>query len=435
MFFSNFLSLGLAATFVAAQESWIVPGAVWYDTDGNKIDAHGGGVIQQNDTFYWTGHSISNGVTPIIYSSTDLVNWQNLGTQAPEVWSIWRPKSAMPDGQFWIYGQQNREVLSLTSDQLIGEYSTVDSTLLPPDDLDYSDTGMFYDPNDSTWYLLTSADHNIVQINAINSDGTIGDRVTEFAEGEWEAPGVFVADGLYFLILSDKTGYRSNPNKVWWADSLAGPWTGGTDIAPPEENTYNSQNTHELTIEGSEQTTYIYMGDAWDDDGGENSNYVWLPMIVDTSNPSVTLDYHEMWSIDPLTGVVSTPSTRTRYEAEQGRLSGRSTITECSHCISKRAVHDIRSGSEVTFDNVSGSGSSEWVSFHYTVNDPTAGEAYVIVNDEPINLSALNSRAGHHPTVPVKLSLLPGDVNSVTFGAVGTDDFEVFFDGIEFYEA
>jgi hypothetical protein len=33
---------------------------VWYDTDGNKIDAHGGGVVQRGDTFYWVGQSASS---------------------------------------------------------------------------------------------------------------------------------------------------------------------------------------------------------------------------------------------------------------------------------------------------------------------------------------------------------------------------------------
>lgn len=60
--------------------------------------------------------------------------------------------------------------------------------------------------------------------------------------------------------ISDKTGYRANPNKVWCASDLAGPWSGGTDIAPLETNTYNSQNTFKLTFEGSGQTTYMYMG-------------------------------------------------------------------------------------------------------------------------------------------------------------------------------
>jgi hypothetical protein len=32
-----------------------------------------------------------------------------------------------------------------------------------------------------TYYLLTSADHNIIQINKINSDGSVGDRVCAFS--------------------------------------------------------------------------------------------------------------------------------------------------------------------------------------------------------------------------------------------------------------
>ena len=42
--------------------SWIAPGAVWKDTDGNKIDAHGGGIVQRGDTFYWIGWSASNSI-------------------------------------------------------------------------------------------------------------------------------------------------------------------------------------------------------------------------------------------------------------------------------------------------------------------------------------------------------------------------------------
>jgi hypothetical protein len=37
--------------------SWIIAGAEWYDTDGNAIDAHGGGIIKHGDTFYWIGEA------------------------------------------------------------------------------------------------------------------------------------------------------------------------------------------------------------------------------------------------------------------------------------------------------------------------------------------------------------------------------------------
>ena len=106
--------------------------------------------------------------------------------------------------------------------------------------------------------------------------------LSPLASGALEAPGLFKAGGVYFLIVSGKTGWRANPNKVYSATSIAGPWTGGSDIAPPDQNTYGSQNTHELTITGSQATTYIYMGDAWDSRGGVDSNYVWLPMNVNT---------------------------------------------------------------------------------------------------------------------------------------------------------
>jgi hypothetical protein len=43
---SSFVSTALAVSF-------IVPGAVWNDTSGTKIQAHGGHVIKVGTTFYW----------------------------------------------------------------------------------------------------------------------------------------------------------------------------------------------------------------------------------------------------------------------------------------------------------------------------------------------------------------------------------------------
>jgi len=70
---------------------------------------------------------------------------------------------------------------------------------------------------------------------------------------------------------------------VFWSTSIKGPWQGGTNIAPESEKTYGSQNTFELTINGTQQTTHIYMGDAWDSKGGTGSLYVWAPLRVDTT--------------------------------------------------------------------------------------------------------------------------------------------------------
>jgi hypothetical protein len=113
-----------------------------------------------------------------------------------------------------------------------------------------------------------------------------------------------------------------------------------------------------LTISGSSQTTYIYMGDAWDTEGTAASNYVWLPMTVNTGSHAVTLQDYAYWKVSPTTGVVTTSSTGKRYEAEDAVIYGRagkhdnlevlvimlgansgSAVTDCQTCVSKRSVH------------------------------------------------------------------------------------------------
>lgn len=55
-----------------------VPGEPWLDQQGEHINAHGGGIIYHDGTYYWYGEKRggrnSQGVN--VYSSTDLYNWQ-----------------------------------------------------------------------------------------------------------------------------------------------------------------------------------------------------------------------------------------------------------------------------------------------------------------------------------------------------------------------
>lgn len=60
-----------------------VPGTVWNDTDGDFIQAHGGGIMKVGDTYYWYGEDKTNGYLPATgvhaYSSKDLYNWKDEG--------------------------------------------------------------------------------------------------------------------------------------------------------------------------------------------------------------------------------------------------------------------------------------------------------------------------------------------------------------------
>ena len=69
----------------------IAPGQVWVDTDGNRIHAHGGAILEVDGTFYWYGENKERS-TPgsgiwhwgvRCYSSTDLYNWTDRGLIIP----------------------------------------------------------------------------------------------------------------------------------------------------------------------------------------------------------------------------------------------------------------------------------------------------------------------------------------------------------------
>lgn len=62
------------------------PGKIWKDNNGTHINAHGGGILYDDGTYYWFGeHKVAGGrgnrayVGVHVYSSTDLYNWKDEG--------------------------------------------------------------------------------------------------------------------------------------------------------------------------------------------------------------------------------------------------------------------------------------------------------------------------------------------------------------------
>jgi hypothetical protein len=64
---------------------WIVPGARWYDTEGNLFNAHAGGLSIDRETgkFFWFGEHKTEeqpeGGGISVYSSDDLATWESHG--------------------------------------------------------------------------------------------------------------------------------------------------------------------------------------------------------------------------------------------------------------------------------------------------------------------------------------------------------------------
>jgi hypothetical protein len=183
-----------------------------------------------------------------------------------------------------------------------------------------------------------------------------------------------------------------------------------------------------LTLAGSAQTTYIFMGDAWDSKGDAGSNYMWQPMSVSASAHTATLQDYAYWKVNTATGAVMTSSTGKRYEAEDARIQGRAgmaarplTAVHEAHALLQlswtarsarpsarsttvsgahysRGTHGtdvstVDRTSNVTFTDVEGLGTGErqWVSLHYTVNNATGTHARQTAHP-PLPLTARHSR-------------------------------------------
>lgn len=75
----RFCSALVLATLSSAR--WIVPGARWYDTDGNLFNAHAGGLAIDQDSgrYFWFGEmktqEMPEGGGVSVYSSENLVDW------------------------------------------------------------------------------------------------------------------------------------------------------------------------------------------------------------------------------------------------------------------------------------------------------------------------------------------------------------------------
>ena len=68
----------------------IRPGEIWPDDKGVHVNAHGGGILYHDGTFYWYGENKSDTTSAAMvgimcYSSKNLTDWKNEGAVLPVV--------------------------------------------------------------------------------------------------------------------------------------------------------------------------------------------------------------------------------------------------------------------------------------------------------------------------------------------------------------
>lgn len=270
----------------------IRPGKVWYDTDGNRIQAHGGNIITVDDVFYWYGENKekTTGESNIwhwgvrCYSSRDLYNWKNEGIIIPpdtEETSPLHP-AAMMDRPHIIYNEKTKKYVAwlkimgalpcfavLTADSILGPYEMV-SPKVNPCGLEVGDFDLQTDHETKKGYLISQKPHTMIYIAELNEDftnvaGTYTEHFPHTAPPDArEAPAYFIRNGMHYLITSGTTGYYPNPSEVSIARDWNGPYKimGNPHVNDRSKTSFNSQITS-VFRHPKKKDLYIALADRW----------------------------------------------------------------------------------------------------------------------------------------------------------------------------
>lgn len=330
-----------------------------------------------------------------------------------------------------------------TSKTIQGPYNFVDA--VAPLGNWSQDFGIFTDYKDGRNYALYSngdrREGRDVYLTSFNEDVSALDSVVHrWDKFDLEAPTIVQTDKSYYALMSHKTGYRPNNVVAFRADSLAGPWSQPFFVAPLNTRTYNSQSGFSIRINGTKQTTYLYLGDQWDSRSVWESRYIWLPICIDDDKKTLELEWHDVYDLDVKTGEWS-PVEGTTYFAADAITEGNAFKQEANFASNGSIVTGISGNdSTVTFERIAGTGKPQWVSFYYqNTDDMGYGDqpggtpnriggtwilrriSSVVVNGKTEDVHELRQRDTHKSIIlstPLQLTLNEGNNNTITIGGL-----------------
>eukprot|EP00927_Polykrikos_kofoidii_P073426 TRINITY_DN69465_c0_g1_i1.p1 TRINITY_DN69465_c0_g1~~TRINITY_DN69465_c0_g1_i1.p1 ORF type:complete len:332 (-),score=45.22 TRINITY_DN69465_c0_g1_i1:267-1262(-) len=300
------------------------PGALWLDTDGNRIRAHSAGLLTVGDTTYWYGaddYNSGDGANKIInvYSSKDLYNWKNLGaafvmncSNVPESKGNCyadRPKVLRDEvnGRYVMWMKSTPWVAVATASSPAGPFRFVARWYPNGDHM--GDPTAFKDPISGRSYWIYSVKPDVsprelrvaeMSLDLLNLTG-----VNTSLGSNREAPAAFYdpTHVKYFIWSSQCTGWKPNAAEAFAAASIT--QTHWDSIGNPTGNStsFSSQSTYiHPYITKSGKQAFIYVADRFEPyiTGPESGRYVWLPIDVSVDGLHLTVKWRDSWSLEDL---------------------------------------------------------------------------------------------------------------------------------------
>ena len=355
-----------------------LPGQPWPDDHDIHINAHGGGVIYNEGTYYWFGeHKIAGKagneahVGVHCYSSTNLYNWKDEGVAlavsqdpASDIASgclLERPKvihnprtgkyvmwfhlelkgkgydaarsgvavaevitgpytylrSFRPNAGSWPVGQtQPRSDAANTTNYLARDFAGGQMA---------RDMTLFVDDDAMAYQIYASEENETLQISQLSDDylSPTGKYVRVFEKQFNEAPAICKYQGHYWMLTSGCSGWDPNTARASIADSIWGPWKqiGNPCVGTNSQNqlsaglTFGGQSTCIFPVAGK-PGAFIAMFDVWEPDDAIRGGYVWLPMVFEKDH--FIIAWRNAWDLSVFEDVkpASNQSTRPAGNAQ-----------------------------------------------------------------------------------------------------------------------
>jgi hypothetical protein len=299
----------------------IYAGVPWFDDHGRVVSAHGANIIKDGARYYLFGEAhtdTSNAFAGFnCYSSADLYNWkfesialpvQPTGKLGPNrVGERVKVMKCPQTGQYVMFmhvdtlSYKDQFVGYATSKNITGPYTFQGPLLFDGKPIRKWDMGTFQDRDGTGYVLLHGGD--IYKLT--NDYKSISEQVNKSFTSGFEAPAMLRKGNLYYFLGSDLTSWEKNDNYYFTAPSLSGPWIKQGLFCPEGTLTWNSQTTFVLPVEGSKDTTYLFMGDRWSyPKQASAATYVWQPLVISGNAISIP-SYQQLWEIDLKTGKAS----------------------------------------------------------------------------------------------------------------------------------
>jgi beta-galactosidase len=285
-------------------------GEPWRDVNGDLIQAHGGGMLVHEGTYYWYGENKGHANAPLAvhpngwqihrtdvigvscYSSRDLVNWKHEGIVLKAVPDdenhVLHPTKVAERPKVIFHAPTRKFVMRLhldspdylfaaqgiaISDSPVGPFTYMGSE--HPAGLDSRDMTMIQ-MDDRAFTIFSTEDNKTLAIVELDNEFLYAtNQVTLHFAGEYrEAPAPFFAHGEWWMFSSGCTGWDPNEARADRAPALTGPWHAGENpcVGEDAEKTFYLQSTYVFEVNGR----HVAMFDRWRKEDLQHSGYAWF---------------------------------------------------------------------------------------------------------------------------------------------------------------